>query len=408
MSNRYRWYVVIVLTLAAALNYADRAVIAALLPLMRSSLGMSDAMLGALSSFFMVAYALASPATGLIADRLPRVRVIVWSLSVWSVATVLSGCAATAGQMFLTRILLGLSQCAYLPAAVALMADFHPAGRRAFAIGLPLAGCNLGVIVGGFLGGYSGDHFGWRPAFFFLGTFGLVLAAVCVVTLRPIAAAERKPAPGQAAGAPRARFRELFRVPSFLIILLESSCLAASGWCFLAWLPFFFHEKYHLTLTGAALAGTVAYQVSATLGYAIGGYGSDRFAASRRERRMLLQSLCYLVGAPFLLVFATSAGVGVISGAIFVTSLCRALGSANDQVLICEVLPPSLRATAVGLMNGVNIGVGAASVQLAALLLPHLPLAVMFASMTGLFLAAAAVTQLGYRRYLRQDLIAGQ
>ena len=66
MSNRYRWYVIVILTIAATLNYADRAAISALLPLMRSGLGMSAAMLGGLNSFFMVSYALTSPLTGLL------------------------------------------------------------------------------------------------------------------------------------------------------------------------------------------------------------------------------------------------------------------------------------------------------------------------------------------------------
>src|SRR5580700_5066126 len=152
MSNSFRWYVIGLLTLIAALNYADRAVISALLPLMRTGLGMSDAMLGTLAAVFLWSYALGSPATGFIADRLPRVRVIVWSLTIWSLATLLSGMAASTGQMLVTRILLGFSQCAYFPAAVALIAEFQPPEQRAFAIGIALAGSNLGFIVGGFLG----------------------------------------------------------------------------------------------------------------------------------------------------------------------------------------------------------------------------------------------------------------
>jgi predicted MFS family arabinose efflux permease len=405
VSASYRWYVIGLLTAIAALNYADRAVMAALLPLMRTGLGMSDMMLGTLGAVFLWSYAIGSPATGWLSDRLPRVRIVVGSLAVWSAATVLSGCAASAGQMLLTRLLLGLSQCAYFPAAVALIASFQPARQRALAIGIALAGCNLGFIVGGFLGGYSGDHFGWRPVFFLLGGAGLALAGVAAITLRPLAAREKLAARQPAAAAP-GRLRELLRVRSYLIVLLESSCLSVPSWVFLSWLPFYFHETYGLTLTGAALAGTVAIQIAATCGYGFGGYISDRFAGVRRERRMLLQSRCFFIAAPFVLVFASGGGIALISVCLFIASLFRGIGSTNDQVLICEVLPPNLRATALGLMNGVNIATGSVGVLLAGYLLRRIPLAAMFAAMAVFFVGSAIITQIGYRRYLRSDLLA--
>lgn len=80
ISASYRWFVTGLLTVLALLNYADRAVISAVLPLIRTEFGLSEIMLGALSSGFLWTYALGSPASGYVADRLPRVGVILWSL----------------------------------------------------------------------------------------------------------------------------------------------------------------------------------------------------------------------------------------------------------------------------------------------------------------------------------------
>ena len=77
----------------------------------------------------------------------------------------------------------------------------------------------------------------------------------------------------------------------------------------------------------------------------------------------------------------------------------------NDQVLVCEVLPPSLRATAIGLMNGVNIATGSVGVLLAGYFLRRTSLSAMFAALAVFFLGSAVLTQIGYRRYLRGDLI---
>jgi len=203
MSATYRWLVTALFTVLSILNYADRAVVSAVLPLIKHDLGATDVMLGALSSAFLWSYALASPISGYLADRLPRVRVILVSLGLWSVATILAGVVADTNQLILARVLLGLSQCAFLPAIVALTAEFQPPGRRTIAIVIPLAGANLGFVVGSLVAGYCGDHFGWRPAFYSLGGFGLVLVGIAGWILRPLAS--RAPSSSHPARSLRSR-----------------------------------------------------------------------------------------------------------------------------------------------------------------------------------------------------------
>ena len=404
LSPSYRWLVTALLTVLSLINYADRAVISAVLPLIRTELGLSEVMLGLLSSVFLWTYALGSPASGYIADRLPRVRVILWSLGSWSVATLLAGFCANAQQLLTARVLLGLSQCAFMPAAVALTAEFQPPARRALAIVIPLAGANLGFVVGSVLGGYSGDHFGWRPVFFFLGLVGLALVVVCHLVLRPLAAARALVAV-KTKIAPLRDLRAMFSVRSYIVLLMESSSVASANWVLLFWLAFFFRETYHLTLTGAAFAGTFALQLAATVGYLVGGGFSDRFAGGRRERRMLFQCICYFCAAPFLLVFAFPVGLGWLSASILIFSLFRGLGSSTDQVIVCEILPPHLRATGLGLQNAINTAIGACGVFIAGYLLRQFTLAQMFACLALPIAVGASLNYLGYRYFLRRDLL---
>ena len=404
ISATYRWFITGLLTVLSVLNYADRAVISAVLPLIRTELGLSEVMLGALSSVFLWTYALCSPASGYVADRLPRVRVILWSLGSWSVATMLAGVCANAQQLMAARVLLGLSQCAFLPAVVALTSEFQPPARRALAIVIPLAGANLGFVVGSVLGGYSGDHFGWRPVFIFLGLIGLVLVVVCHLALRPLAAT-RVLVTMKTNLEPLRDFRAMFAVRSYIILLLESSSVATTNWVLLFWLAFYFRDTFHLSLTGAAFAGTFALQLAATAGYLLGGGLSNRFANGRRERRMLFQSICYSVAAPFLLMFALPVGLGWLSAALLLFSLFRGLGSSTDQVIVCEILPPNLRATGLGLQNAVNTGVGALGVFVAGYLLRHFTLAQMFACLSIPIAVGASLNYLGYRRFLQRDLL---
>lgn len=403
MSATYRWSVTALLTALSVLNYADRAVVSAVLPLVKHDLGISEAMLGAISSAFLWSYALASPASGYLADRLPRVRVILWSLGLWSLATVLSGLAADTQQLILARIFLGLSQCAFLPAIVALTAEFQPPARRTLAIVIPLAGANLGFVVGSVTAGYSGDHYGWRPAFHFLGGVGFVLVVVAFFLLRPLAtpavAAVKRPF------SPVRDLREILGVKSYLLLLAESCSVAFGNWVLLFWLSYYFTETYKMSLTSSAFAGTLALQLAAMTGYLSGGAFSNRFAGGRRERRMLFQSICYFIAAPFLLAFAFQVDVTTLSLCILAFSLFRGLGSSTDQVIVTEILPTHLRATALGLQNSLNTGVGALGVFLAGLLLKHFKLSQMFACIALPIAVGAALNYLGYKRFLRHDLI---
>src|SRR5215467_5828497 len=91
VSAGYKWALVAALCFVSALNYADRTSITAVFPLLKSQLGFTDIGLGAIGSMFLWSYALASPFSGYIGDRIDRGRIVVASLAAWSLATLLTG-----------------------------------------------------------------------------------------------------------------------------------------------------------------------------------------------------------------------------------------------------------------------------------------------------------------------------
>ncbi len=408
-SPSYRWYLAGLLTVIAALNYADRSAISSVLPLIRADLGMSDVMLGAIGSAFLWTYAACSPFSGFLADRLSRTRVILWSITAWSLVTLGTGFVHTPGQMIFMRVLLGIAECAFVPAAIALVAQHHTGATRARAIGLQLAGYNVGVVLGGVVAGYAGDHWTWRTAFFGLGSAGLVLALVAAWTLPKSSPPE--PATSSAPAKPLhllTSLRGLLAVPTYRIVLAESSCIAAGVWMFLAWLPLYFRETFSLSLTAAGLAGTGGLQLAATTACLIGGYASDRFAGRIRERRMLFQFLCFASSIPFLIVFAGKPSFEMVSIAILLFSFFRSLGSTSDTVIMCDVLPGRFWSTGVGVTNAANCVAGGIGILLAGYLKADFGLSGVFAGQSVTITAAAILVYWGYRKFLRKDLASMQ
>src|SRR5437764_6694228 len=148
------WLIVALLWPVALLNYLDRQMIAS----MKSSV-MGDIPSiqfeenwGYMLGQFKWAYAILSPLGGYIADRFSRRYTIAASLFVWSGVTWATGQATTYQELLWTRTLMGISEAFYMPAALALIADYHTGQTRSRAIGFHQTAIYCGVIAGGFSG----------------------------------------------------------------------------------------------------------------------------------------------------------------------------------------------------------------------------------------------------------------
>jgi sugar phosphate permease len=272
-------------------------------------------------------------------------------------------------------------------------------------MGLHSAGLNLGLIAGGVTAGWLGDHYGWRQGFYLLGSAGIVLALLTsTVFLRPAKPLEARPAHSRPLSALPGDLRTLAGIPSFWILAVKAMLVNFGIWIFFNWLPLYFRETYDMSLAAAGFAGTFALQVAATLGVLLGGIVSDACATRDRRYRMLFQSFCYLLSAPFLLAFLGEPSVGVISACVFGFALFRGLGQSNENPLICDVVPAKLRSSAIGIANLLNAFSGGAGVLLAGVLKQQFTLGGVFAATATLMVAATLVLWVGYRFFLGRDI----
>src|SRR5882724_12181747 len=158
----YAWALVAMLFPVALLNYLDRMMVATMRTSIRADIPSiaNDADFAFLMALFMWIYAFLSPVGGYLADRFSRRWMVILSLFIWSLMTWLTGQTHTFTQMAWTRGLMGLSEAFYLPAALALIADFHPGPTRSRAVGIHMCGVYAGQALGG-AGGYIADTSSW-------------------------------------------------------------------------------------------------------------------------------------------------------------------------------------------------------------------------------------------------------
>lgn len=271
-SGRYKWLLVGLLWVVALLNYLDRQVIFAVFPLLRSELHVSSMELGFLGTSFLWVYGVLSPFGGYAADRFGRRRVILFSLAVWSAITWLTGHAKGYPELLLARAGMGISEACYLPAALALVADFHGEQTRSRAVGLHQSGLYTGIALGGWGGGWMGEHYGWRMAFTVLGIAGLLYAFVLGAGLKETKHVRQ----ASAAGPLKSALRELTASRSFLRLVGVNSLASVAYWCVYTWLALYLYESFHMSLAVAGFASTFYVQAASFAGILGGGWLADR------------------------------------------------------------------------------------------------------------------------------------
>src|SRR5882757_70851 len=212
------WLIVGLLWMVGCLNYLDRVLVTTMRGSLVEAIPMTNAQFGLLTSVFLWVYALLSPLAGFLADRFNRSRVIICSLFAWSVITWLTAHATTFPQLLATRALMGISEACYIPAALALIADYHRGPTRSLATGVHMSGIMVGSALGG-LGGWIAERHGWSHAFLLFGLAGIAYTGVAALFLSDL------PAETPAAGATvvpvdlRTALRSLFGRTSFILAL---------------------------------------------------------------------------------------------------------------------------------------------------------------------------------------------
>lgn len=410
------WRVVWFLFFAAGLNYADRTALSSVIPPLRAETGITDAQIGLAGMLFLWTYALCSPFAGSVADRFSRSKIITWSLVAWSSITILTGFAHTVYALLALRVLLGIAESFYLPAAGALLGDHHGSATRGKAMGLHMLGLNLGLVLGGTLAGVLAEHYGWHLGFWLLGGLGLILAIFSKFLLSdaPKTAGTSAPvAPGNPAPAAeksvvREAWRYCLRVPSFYCLLASAMAAGVASWIFLSWLPLFFTENYGLKLGAAGLAGVALYKAPVFIGIAVGGWLSDKMAMREARGRALLKGLSFIISAPFLFLFMGSPGFALVAAAMAISSLIRAIGLPSEHPLICEVIPARYRSTAIGIFNTCGSAVGGLGVLLAGIFKEEFGLATIFGVSSFIYVIAGLLMLLVYWRFLLRDMTRAQ
>lgn len=362
-SKFYPWVVVALLGGVALLNYMDRQMLSTMKDSMQMDITdlQSATNFGRLMAVFLWIYGLMSPISGIIADNLSRKKLIVGSLLVWSSVTYLMGLATTYDQVFWLRALMGVSEALYLPAGLALIADYHTGGSRSLAVGIHMTGLYLGQAIGGF-GATLAATYSWHTTFHWFGIIGIVYAFVLLVFLKD---SKRKVAETNAETPQKPKtnvlvsLKSLFTNIAFWVILLYFAIPSLPGWATKNWLPTLFAENLHLPMSQAGPMATITIAVSSFIGVLLGGILSDKWVRKNIRGRIYTGAIGLSLTIPSLLLLGFGNSIVEVVCAGVLLGIGFGMFDANNMPILCQFVGPNQRATAYGVMNMVGVFAGA-------------------------------------------------
>ena len=354
----YAWAVVAMLVPVALLNYLDRMMVATMRTSIRADIPTiaSDADFGFLMALFMWVYAFLSPVGGYLADRFNRRWMVILSVFIWSLVTWLTGHAHTFTQMAWTRALMGMSEAFYIPAALALIADFHTGPTRSRAIGIHMCGIYAGQALGG-LGGYIADKASWRDAFYWFGSAGVLYAIFLMFALRTARAPEAETSKEELSVGNS--MRALLGTGAFLILIVYITLPGIPGWAIKNWLPTFLSTEFNLQQGPAGMSATGYVTLASFFGALIGGALADRAMRFTPRGRIYVSAIGMGLCAPALIGLGHVGSLGFAIVCMILFGLGFGFFDANNMPILCQIVRPENRAVGYGIMNLVGVAAGA-------------------------------------------------
>lgn len=370
MTNRkyYPWLLVALLCIIGCLNYLDRMMIVTMRSSIIEEIPMTDAQFGLLTSVFLWVYGFTSPIAGYIADRFNRSIVIIGSLFVWSLVTWLTSLATSFEYLLAARALMGISEAFYIPAAMALIMDWHSDRTKSTAVGLHVGGIMIGQSLG-FIGGWIAETHTWHYAFHIFGVIG-VIYAVCLIFLLK----DRKEVPVKTDVVTdevtekidfKLAIQNLFRNRAFVAVVVIWGLAGAISWMINGWLPTYYKEQFNLSQTEAGLYSTAYFFPVMLVGVILGGAIADWWSKTNGRARIWLPAIGFLIAVPAVFIASYTAILWVTVGGFLIYALTRPFIDANMMPILGIISDKRYLATGYGFLNLCSCIVGGMGIYVA-------------------------------------------
>lgn len=367
-----RRFAVVVFALTFGLllsDYMSRQVLNAVFPLLKTEWGLSDTQLGSLGGIVALMVGVLTFPLSLLADRWGRIKCLTLMAALWSLATLACGLAQNYTQLFAARFLVGVGEAAYGSVGIAVILSVFPAHLRSTLTGAFMAGGMFGTVLGMVFGGVVAAHFGWRWAFAAVAVFGLAMAFLYPLVVRP-SRLDRPPASPStnaalAADLCAARMgaaellRWLFGSRALVFTYLGSGLQLFVAGALMTWLPSFFNRIYGMATDKAGVTSAVFVLIGG-MGMTVCGALTDRLGRNDPPRKFRL-AIAFCLASLLLFSVGFRLPPGAAQLVLVGAGLFFAAGTSGPAgAMVANLTPVAIHATSLATLTLANSLLGLA------------------------------------------------
>ena len=375
--GKWAWIAVAVLWVVVMLNYFDRQLLAVLNTSMTEGPGcieMTQAQFGIVTSASLIVYAALSPVGGYLADRFSRSFIIMCSLVVWSIVTWMTGKSESYEELIFWRAMMGVSEAFYIPAALALITDYHRGGTRSLATGLHMSGFYAGQVLAGCGAMMAGDpcQLGWRLTFELFGFVGVAYGLIVLFFLRDpkaeeaAAAATEETVKEAAPAAPEftmgQMLKSIFTGRGMYLLLLMISFAGFANWFLLGWYPRLLQDMFGISEAEAGPQATFWINIAKYISVLACAVIADRWYLRNKNARAYVPGIAFCIAGPCVLLammFGTGIGLGAVLALVAMQGVAQGSMDATLMPVLRSTIDERFAATGYGLLNLTSVGAGA-------------------------------------------------
>lgn len=352
--TRSRW-VIALLMLFVAINFADKSIIGLAAAPMMAELGLSATQYGTIASSFYLLFSISAVVFGFLGNRFSGKWMLVALALIWSAAQLpILIPAAGFGVLLMTRILLGAGEGPGVPLGMHVAFTWVEERKRGFTAALLTVGSGLGVIVGAPLLQAAITTWGWRSAFGILGAIGLVWVVAWLAIGGDGPYSVTTPAAATVVQAARIPYRRLLTCGTWLGTMISGFTVYWGLALAIAFLPLYLGQ---VGFTGGSIGFVVTVPAYISIVFMLlGGAVSQRLlrrGLSRHIAQGVLGGLFALIaGISMLLITRIDAPV------LLLPFVALAFGIGNSQTplsqaAVADVTPAQQRGASLGIWYAV-------------------------------------------------------
>jgi len=334
-----RFYIASLLFFNLFINYVHRINLSVAAPAIARDFAWDAGKMGLLFSSYQWTYIFLLLLWGSLTDRIGARLVNGVSVTLWSIAGMLTGVATSFGGMLATRLALGAGEAASFPTSGKVVRQWFPANERGLATAIFNTGTFAGPAVAAPLVAWLLLKVGWRVSFLLTGSVGFIWVILWLKFFHVPAEcswlseeerdyiltqsdSQAKPAP------PKGALLSLLARRTMWGLFFTQGCCAYTMLLFLFWLPSYLVDSRHMSLVKAGWFTSVPYIVAVPLGLLAGKLSDSLLThedVKQGKRRTLLMVfilassvvlLTNMVANQYALLFLVAMSLACISSAL--------------------------------------------------------------------------------------------